>query len=209
MAKLETRRWQFLSASTFFLFLRIVRGFIKWFTDHINFFARYSLLVAVSLNWDPIQATFFLRHIDRKIMEAIRGSVFYFPFVSIRKSTIVVSYPVAFVSSIEAYGCYKLFVYITRLIHSLTILVYCSQLNFNSLSIQVYLHLNFLYRTTSKMNCNYLNRLVIWLSTIIKYLRKYRYFDLKYAPISAHQNKGRRLKWTMIHRSAPRDTQRR
>lgn len=147
MAKLETRRWQFLSASTFFFSL-ILFGIIKWFAYQINFFARYSLLVAVSLNWDPIQATFFLRRIDRKIMEAICCSIFYFPFVSIRKSTIVVSYPVAFVYSIEAYGCYKLLVYVTRLIHFLTILVYCSQLYFNSLSIQVYLYLNFLYRTT-------------------------------------------------------------
>lgn len=143
MAKLETRRWQFLSASTFFFSL-ILFGIIKWFAYQINFFARYSLLVAVSLNWDPIQATFFLRRIDRKIMEAICCSVFYFPFVSIRKSTIVVSYPVAFVYSTETYGCYKLLVYVTRLIHSLTILVYCSQLYFNSLSIQVYLYLNFL-----------------------------------------------------------------
>lgn len=147
MAKLETRRWQFLSASTFFFSLILFR-IIKWFAYQINFFARYSLLVAVSLNWDPIQATFFLRRIDRKIMEAICCSVFYFPFVSIRKSTIVVSYPVAFVYSTETYSCYKLLVYVTRLIHSLTILVYCSQLYFNSLSIQVYLYLNFLYRTT-------------------------------------------------------------
>lgn len=147
MAKLETRRWQFLSASTFFFSL-ILFGIIKWFAYQINFFARYSLLVAVSLNWDPIQATFFLRRIDRKIMEAICCSVFYFPFVSIRKSTIVVSYPVVFVYSTETYGYYKLLVYVTRFIHSLTILVYCSQLYFNSLSIQVYLYLNFLYRTT-------------------------------------------------------------
>lgn len=147
MAKLETRRWQFLSASTFFFSL-ILFGIIKWFAYQINFFARYSLLVAVSLNWDPIQATFFLRRIDRKIMEAICCSVFYFPFVSIRKSTIVVSYPVVFVYSTETYGCYKLLVYVTRFIHSLTILVYCSQLYFNSLSIQVYLYLSFLYRTT-------------------------------------------------------------
>lgn len=160
MAKLETRRWQFLSASTFF-FSSILFGIIKWFTYQINFFARYSLLVAVSLNRDQIQATFSLRHIDRKIMEAICCSVFYFPFVSIRKSTIVASYPVVFVYSIEAYGCYKLFVYVTRLIHSLFILVYCSQLNFNSLSIQVYLYRNSLYGTTSKVNCNYLNRRTI------------------------------------------------
>lgn len=162
MAKLETRRWQFLSASTFF-FSSILFGIIKWFTYQINFFARYSLLVAVSLNRGPIQATFSLiyRHIDRKIMEAICCSVFYFPFVSIRKSTIVASYPVVFVYSIEAYDCYKLFVYVTRLIHSLFILVYCSQLNFNSLSIQVYLYRNSLYGTTSKVNCNYLNRRTI------------------------------------------------
>lgn len=175
MAKLETRRWQFLYASTFFFSL-ISFGIIKWFTYQINFFARYSLLVTASLNWDPIQATVFLRHVDRKIMEAICCSVFYFPFVSIRKSTIVVSYPVVYVYSIEVYDCYKLFVYVTRLIHSLTVLAYCSQLNFNSLSIQVYPYLNFLYRTTSKMNCNCLNRRVIWLSTIIEYLRKISIF---------------------------------